>query len=88
MPKRDSSGRVTLMVQSIKNRDVKEIKLNEIRHWGPVSYEIVDGKPYWTGTVNYMTTSLFGTFRTEAMALMRNGQVDGWYYTGSLEEVP
>jgi hypothetical protein len=87
-PERDNKGRVALMVQSIEQGDVTEIKLNEISHWGPVRYELVDGQPYWTGTVNYMTNSLFGTFNTEAMALIRNGKVKEWVYTGSLELVP
>ena len=87
-PEKDNQGRVALMVQSIEQGDVTEIKLNEISHWGPVRYELVDGQPYWTGTVNYMTNSLFGTFNTEAMALIRNSKVKEWVYTGSLELVP
>ena len=88
MPVRDGQGRVALMVQSIEAGDVTEVNLNEISHWGPVRYELVDRQPYWTGTVNYKTNSLFGTFDTEAMALIRNGKVEAWVYTGSLEEVP
>ena len=88
IPKRGNDGRVRLMVSSLMGGEVSEIKLNEISHWGPIRYEIVDGQPYWTGTVTYNTTSLFGTFPTEAMALMRNDKVIDWLYTGSLEEVP
>ena len=88
IPKRGNDGRVRLMVSSLMAGEVSEIKLNEISHWGPIRYEIVDGQPYWTGTVTYNTTSLFGTFPTEAMALMRNDKVIDWLYTGSLEEVP
>ena len=76
------------MVNRLIAGEVSEIKVNEISNWGPIRYEIVDGQPYWTGTVTYNTTSLFGTFPTEAMALMRNGKVIDWLYTGSLEEVP
>ena len=88
IPKRGNDGRVKLMVSSLMGGEVSEIKLNEISHWGPIRYEILDGQPYWTGTVTYNTTSLFGTFPTEAMALMRNDKVIDWLYTGSLEEVP
>ena len=87
-PERDARGRVAVMVKSIEQGDVTEINLNEISHWGPIRYELVDGQPYWTGTVNYMTNSLFGTFNTEAMALIRNSKVEEWVYTGSLEQVP
>ena len=88
IPKRGNDGRIRLMVSSLMAGEVSEIKLNEISHWGPIRYEIVDDQPYWTGTVTYNTTSLFGTFPTEAMALMRNDKVINWLYTGSLEEVP
>ena len=88
MPGAENDGRVSIMVRSINSGDVSEIKLNEISYWGPIRYEIVDNRAYWTATVNYKTTSLFGTFPTEAMALMRNGKVENWLYTGSLEEVP
>jgi flagellar basal body-associated protein FliL len=88
MPTRSADGTVPLMVVSIKAGDVTEIKLGEISHWGPITFEEVEGQPYWTGTVNYKTTSLFGTFPTEAMALIKNGKVVEWRYTGSLEEVP
>jgi hypothetical protein len=88
IPERANDGRVKIMVSSLLRGDVSEIKINEISNWGPIRYEIVDGQPYWTGTVTYNTTSLFGTFPTEAMALMRNGKVIDWLYTGSLEEVP
>tara|TARA_B100000427_G_C15506328_1_gene594122 strand:- start:358 stop:1305 length:948 start_codon:yes stop_codon:yes gene_type:complete len=88
MPEAEDDGRVSIMVRSISSGDVTEIKLNEISYWGPIRYEIVDNRAYWTATVNYKTTSLFGTFPTEAMALMRNGKVENWLYTGSLEEVP
>lgn len=88
MPEADNDGRVPIMVSSIRSGAVSEIRLNEISYWGPIRYEIVDNRAYWTATVNYKTTSLFGTFPTEAMALMRNGKVENWLYTGSLEEVP
>ena len=88
IPKRSNNGRVEIMIKSLMAGEVSEIKINEVSNWGPIRYEIVDGEPYWTGTVTYNTTSLFGTFPTEAMALMRNGKVIEWLYTGSLEEVP
>ena len=88
IPKRGNDGRVKIMINSLMAGEVSEIKINEISNWGPIRYEIVDGQAYWTGTVTYNTTSLFGTFPTEAMALMRNGKVVDWLYTGSLEEVP
>ena len=76
------------LIGILQNKLKGEWEVNEISNWGPIRYELVDGEPYWTGTVTYNTTSLFGTFPTEAMAIMRNGKVIDWLYTGSLEEVP
>jgi hypothetical protein len=87
-PSQESGGKVPAMIASIEARDVKEIKLDEIDGWGPVRYEIVEGEPYWTGSVRYKTTTLFGVIDTEAMALIRNGKVKQWIYSGSGEEVP
>ena len=61
------------MVRSISSGDVSEIKLNEISYWGPIRYEIVDNRAYWTATVNYKTTSLFGTFPNRS-----NGSNEKW----------
>jgi hypothetical protein len=87
-PEQESNGKVAVMLSSISDGDVHEIKINEIDRWGPIRYEIVGGEPYWTGTVSYTTDTLFGAIDTEAMALIRKGKVIEWVYTGSGEEVP
>ncbi len=87
-PEQEASGKVSVMITSINDGDVNEIKVDEIERWGPVRYEIVDGEPYWTGTVGYKTPTLFGIIDTEAMALIRKGKVLKWVYTGSGEDVP
>ncbi len=88
MPERDSSGRVAIMVRSIEANEVNDFEVEDVKFWGPVRYQMVDGQPYWTGTVNYTTVTLFGSHDTEAMALMRNGQVESWVFTGSMQIVP
>lgn len=87
-PEQEPTGKVSVMITSIEDGDVNEIKLDEIERWGPIRYDIVDGEPYWTGTVKYKTPTLFGIIDTEAMALIRKGKVIDWVYTGSGEEVP
>lgn len=87
-PEKSPDGTVPVMVASIKARDVTEIKLDEIDGWGRIRYEVIDGEPYWTGTVTYKTATLFGIIDSEAMALIRKGKVIDWIYTGSGEEVP
>ena len=87
-PEQSSNGHVPVMIASIEAGDVTEIKLDEIDSWGPVRYEMYEGKPYWGGTVRYVTNTLFGPIDTEAMALIRGNKVLDWVYTGSGEEVP
>lgn len=87
-PAQQSDGRVPLMLASLKRGDVNEIRPDIIRSWGPVIREVVDGEAYWTATVEYETVSMFGELNTEAQALMRNGKVLRWQYTGSGESVP
>ena len=76
------------MVQSIKNRDVTEIKLDEIDRWGPVRVDYFEGQVYWVASVHYKSPTLFGLVPAEAMALMRKGKVLDWVYPGSGEDVP
>ena len=87
-PVQNSDGTIPLMLASLKRKDVSEIRPDIIRNWGPVIREEVDGEAYWTATVEYETVSMFGEINTEAQALMRNGKVMQWIYTGSGESVP
>ncbi len=81
-------GSVPIMVASIQNKDVTEFDVAKIDAWGPVLVDKIDGVEYWTGTVSYKATTIFGTFPAEAMALMRHGKVEKWIYSGSHEPVP
>jgi len=76
------------MLDSIRKGAVTEIKLAEIKRWGSARPQMWRGRPVWTATVTYPTTSLFGTFDTEGMAIIYNGRVIEWLYTGSGEEIP
>ena len=76
------------MLESIQRGDVKEITLRNIKRWGSARPQIWNGKPVWTATVTYPTKSLFGVFDTEGMAVIHNGRVVEWLYTGSGEEIP
>ena len=87
-PEQKSDGTVPVMIASLQRKDVTEIRPDIIEDWGPVIREVVNGKPYWTATVGYKTVSMFGEINTEAQALMRNGKVIQWLYTGSGETVP
>ena len=87
-PAQAADGSVAIMLASLRNKDVSEITPDIIENWGPVIREVIDGEAYWTATVQYKTVSMFGEINTEAQALMRNGKVMRWQYTGSGESVP
>ncbi|MGI9240257.1 MAG: hypothetical protein ACR2RV_05620 [Verrucomicrobiales bacterium] len=83
-----SAGGYDVMLKSIASGQVTEIKANKIKRWGTVRAMMFDGKPYWSATVSYPSTSMFGTFDTEGMALIRGNRVVHWLYTGSGEAIP
>lgn len=86
-PQRSGKG-YSALVSSIQRKEVNEITLGKIKLWGPARPRMWKGKPYWTATVTYPTTSLFGTFDTEGMAIISGSRVLEWRYTGSGEEIP
>ena len=88
-PAPEKSGRgYTVMLASIQRGEVKSIKASRIKGWGPARPQMWNSKPYWTATVTYPTTSLFGTFDTEGLAIISGTRVLEWLYTGSGEAIP
>ena len=77
----------TLKIESIRSGDVKEIQLEKIQYWRWIGYEEVGGKGYWTGVVGYTANTIFGEINAEGKALIRDGQVVKWIYSGSEEEI-
>ena len=87
-PKQDGGGVVGLMLDSVRASKFTELKESAITSWGEVNFEMIDGKPYWTGTVQCMVeNAIFGPQPTEVMALIRNDKVEKWIYSGSREDV-
>lgn len=87
-PVRDATGAYPLLLASIKGGQVTEIKPENIERWQEAQPTTVDGKPGWAVKVNFQANTVFGLYPSEAQALVANGKVKGWYYTGSGEEVP
>lgn len=87
-PEKDKDGTYPILVASMKAGEVTEIKMDNIKSWGDVNQEKIDGTDYWTINVKYETQTMFGKFETEAQARIKNGKVDKWVYTGSGEVVP
>ena len=86
-PVRDSSG-YPLLIASMKRGQITEITPENITSWQDPQPISIQGKPGWAVKVNCNVKTVFGLQPTEAQALVLNGRVTGWYYTGSGEEVP
>jgi len=87
-PEKDKDGKYPILLASMKAGEVTEIKPDNVKSWGDVNQETIDGTEYFTINVKYETQTMFGKFETEAQARIKNGKVDKWVYTGSGEVVP
>ncbi len=87
-PKSEPGGIVTAMVESLRFKQIKETTEDRITAWGDLNIEEIDGKTYWTGSIQCTVDNpIFGPTPTEIMALIRDDKVIKWLYTGSKEEV-
>jgi len=87
-PLRDATSAYPLLVASMKSGQITEIKPENITNWQDAQPTVIQGKPGWAIKVGCNVKTVFGMQPTEAQALVLNGKVTGWYYTGSGEEVP
>ncbi len=87
-PERNPDGTYPLLLASMKSGGVTEITPANIRKWGSLNVERIDGQEYFTVIVDYTTKTMFGDFDTSAQARIRDGRVVKWIYTGSGEVVP
>lgn len=86
-PEVNPDGSVPVMVESIRSGQVKEIQLDNIDYWRWNGYEEIGDAGYWTGVVGYTANTIFGEINAEGKALIRNGRVVRWIYSGSEEEI-
>jgi len=87
-PKTETGGIITAMVESLRAKQIKETTEERITAWGDLNIEQIEGKSYWTGTIQCtVDNAIFGPTPTELMALIRDGKVIKWLYSGSKEEV-
>ena len=87
-PVRDSTSGYPLLIASMKSGQITEIKPENVTSWQDPQPTVIQGKPGWAVKVGCDVKTVFGLQPTEAQALVLNGRVIGWYYTGSGEEVP
>ena len=87
-PKVAVGGIIPAMLESLRAKQIKETSEERIMSWGSLNLEEIDGKSYWTGTIQCtVDNAIFGPTPTELMALIRDGKVIKWLYSGSKEEV-
>jgi hypothetical protein len=87
-PVRAADGTFPLLIASMKRGQVTEIKPDNITGWQEAQPATLRGKNGWVVKVNFDAKTVFGPQPAEAQALVVNGQVQGWFFTGSGEEVP
>lgn len=87
-PVRGDDRGYPLLLSSIRRGQVTDIKPDKIVSWGEPNPTKVQGKDGWAIKVEYQAETIFGLQNVEAQALIVNGRVQGWFYTGSGEEVP
>ncbi|MBE7498160.1 MAG: hypothetical protein HS117_24745 [Verrucomicrobiaceae bacterium] len=87
-PVRAGDGTYPLLLASIRRGQVTDIKPDKIISWGEPQPTTIQGKAGWALKIEYLAMTIFGEQPVEAQALIANGQVQGWFYTGSGEEVP
>lgn len=88
MPVRNPDGSYPLLNASMSSGQVTEVTPKAVHSWSAPTPAQVDGKAGWSIKVTYDANTIFGPMQVEAQALVLNGKVRGWYYTGSGEEVP
>lgn len=87
-PERSPDGSYPVLLASMKAGAVTEITPTNVKKWGDLNVEKIDGQEYFTIIVDYTTKTMFGDFTTSAQARVREGKVVKWIYTGSGEVVP
>lgn len=87
-PKVESGGVITVMLASLRAKQITETIEERIMAWGDLNVEQINGESYWTGTIQCtVDNAIFGPTPTELMALIRDDKVVKWLYSGSKEEV-
>lgn len=81
-------GSYPLLIAHLKSGAVTELLAENIRTWSDAAPFTHEGKPAWSVKVNAEVNTLFGLQPVEIMAVVRDGRVEGWYYTGTGEPVP
>lgn len=87
-PVRAGNGSYPLLIASMQRGQVTEVTPDNVTGWQEVQPTTVQGKNGWVVKVNFNAKTVFGPQAAEAQAIVLDGKVTGWYFTGSGEEIP
>jgi hypothetical protein len=87
-PVQSASGSYPLLVAHLKSGEVTEIKAENVKRWGDAVATNWEGKPAYAVPVSCEVNTIFGLQPVDAQAIVVNGRVKGWFYSGSGEPVP
>ncbi|QQL45140.1 hypothetical protein [Sulfuriroseicoccus oceanibius] len=76
--KNDEERYIAVMQASVDNGELRGIDASTIIDWRFLGFETINGEGYWTGAAVYETSTMFGRFREEAKALIKNDKVVRW----------
>lgn len=79
---------IPIMLAHLKASKFTELKEESIVSWGELAIEEIGGGIYWTCALQCtVENAFFGTTPSEVIALMKDGKVIKWLFTGSKQEV-
>lgn len=87
-PVRAGNGSYPLLLSSMRSGQVTEVTPENVTGWQEAQPTTVQGKNGWVVKVNFNAKTVFGPQPAEAQAIVLDGRVTGWYFTGSGEEIP
>jgi hypothetical protein len=87
-PVRAGNGSYPLLIASMQRGQVTEVTPDNVTGWQEAQPTTVQGKNGWVVKVNFNAKTVFGPQAAEAQAIVLDGKVTGWYFTGSGEEIP
>jgi len=87
-PVRSGNGSYPLLLASMQRGQVTEVTPDNVTGWQEAQPTTVQGRNGWVVKVNFNARTVFGPQPAVAQAIVLDGRVTGWYFTGSGEEIP
>jgi len=78
---------VVIMKESIRDRQIKEFRFDQVLSWKAGETETVGGQVFQTGLIAYKAQTIFGVKNIQAKAFIQNGKVVRWVWAQSGKEI-